>query len=163
MADGANVAATAADRFTGATVLFWTSSPSQSWAPTMTSGPLPTLVASLNCWRTSVATLMPFSWPNWSAYFCRIGARSLSAQMTRSALASRTGGAVVVGDGAGAVVVEVDDVLVLSAAGVLDPPQALISRAATPVMAAAPNARLCMNSPCNGMGQAVPTLKVCKT
>src|SRR6476646_8317310 len=146
MADGANVAATAADRFTGATVLFWTSSPSQSWAPTTTSGPLPTLVASLNCWRTSVATwtatLIPFSWPNWSAYFCRIGARSLSAQITRSAFASRTGGAVVVGDGAGAVAGGVDDGLVQSAVGGLAPPQALIRRAATPVTATTPNARL---------------------
>src|SRR6478609_1837236 len=130
MADGANVAATAADRFTGATVAFWTSSPSQSCAPTMTSGPLPTLVASLNCWRTSVATwtatLTPFSWPNWSAYFCRIGARSLSAQITSSAFASRTGAPVVVGEAAGVVAVAVVVLLVLpAAAGVLDPPQPL--------------------------------------
>jgi hypothetical protein len=66
----------------------------------MTSGPLPTLVASLKFARTSVATwtatLMPFSAPNSSAYFFRIGARSLSAQMTRSAAASRDGAPVVV-------------------------------------------------------------------
>ena len=73
IAFGANLAATSAESWTGATVPFCTSSPSQSWAPTMTSGPLPTLVASLNCARVSVATwtatLMPFSAPNWSAYF----------------------------------------------------------------------------------------------
>src|SRR4051812_37340291 len=149
---GSNLAATSAESGTGATVPFCTSSPSQSWAPTTTSGPLPTFVASLNCTRVSVttctATLMPFSCPNWSAYFFRRGARSASAQMTRSALASRAGAPEVVGDasaGAAAVVVLLPEGAgVLSAAGVEDPPQALMNRAATPVTAAAPIARLCI-------------------
>ena len=117
----------------------------------MTSGPLPTLVASLNCWRVSVttwtATLIPFSEPNWSAYFFSGPARSASDQMTRSALASRAGAPEVVGDGAAAVVVvllpEAAGVL-SAAAGVEDPPHALMNRAATPVTAAAPIARLCI-------------------
>src|SRR5450631_4131889 len=142
MAWGANLAASAAERFTGETVLFWSSSPSQSWAPTMTSGPLPALVASLNCWRTSVATwtttLMPFSLPNASAYFWMTGTRSLSAQMTRSAAASRTGGPLVAGAGAAAVLADG------LAAGVEDPPQALMNSAAIPVTATAPIARLCI-------------------
>src|SRR5450631_662670 len=140
MACGANLADTSAERLTGATVLFWTSSPSQSWAPTMTSGPLPTLVASLNCWRTSVATwtttLMPFSLPNASAYFWMTGARSLSAQITRSALSSRTGAAVV-----DTALAALTDGLTVE---VEDPPQALMSSAATPITAAAPIARSCM-------------------
>ena len=151
IAFGSNLAATSAASGTGATVPFCTSSPSQSWAPTMTSGPLPTLVASLNCWRVSVttwtATLMPFSGPNWSAYFFSGPARSASDQMTRSALASRAGAPEVVGEGAAAVVV----VLLPEGAGVLsaaavdeDPPHALMNRAATPVTAAAPIARLCI-------------------
>src|SRR5665647_103152 len=142
MALGANLAAVSAERLTGATVLFWTSSPSQSWAPTTMSGPFPTLAASLNALRVSAAiwtaTLMPFSWPNWSAYFLMMGARSASLQMTRSAAASRAGGPLALGAGAAEVLVE------LLAAGVVDPPQALINSAATPVTATAPIARLCM-------------------
>jgi hypothetical protein len=161
MACGANFAATSADSWIGATVLFCTSSPSQSWAPTMTSGPLPTLVASLKFARTSVATwtatLMPFSAPNSSAYFFRIGARSLSAQITRSAAASRDGAPVVVGEGAAVVVVVVPEGVAEAEAVAVEspPPHALTSRAATPVTAAAPKARLCMKSPCCAQGASL--------
>src|SRR5262245_33468116 len=141
-----------AERLIGATALFWTSSPSQSCAPTMTSGPLPAFVASLKLARTSgatwTATLMPCSWPNWSAYFWIAAARSLSVQMTRSTEASRTGAAVVfAGAGADEVVVLDEPAAVWDGVVGVDPPQALRARAATPVTAAAPSARLCMDSP----------------
>src|SRR5690348_6639142 len=158
MALGRNFAATSELRLTGATVEFWTSSPSQSCAPTMTSGPLPTFVASLNCARTSVEiwtlTVTPFSWANWSAYFCTAFERSASVQMTRSTLASRTGAAVPLGVSGVPVVVAAALLVpapvpaaVLDGVVGLDPPQALRARAATPVTAAAPSARLCMDSP----------------
>src|SRR5450631_976249 len=91
---------------------------------------------------------MPFSLPNSSAYFWMMGVRSTSAQITRSAAASRTGAAVDAGAGAAALVV--DDAV---AATVVDPPQALMSSAATPVTAAAPIARLCIDFSLGSLGQ----------
>ena len=149
---GSNLAATSAESGTGATVPFCTSSPSQSWAPTMTSGPLPTLVASLNCERVSVDHLDRDLDAVLLAELVGVrlhgrGARSASVQMTRSTLASRTGAARGrVGDAAAGAValVAAEGAGVLYAVGVEDPPQALRNRAATPVTAAAPIARLCM-------------------
>ena len=123
------------------------------------SGPLPTLVASLNCWRVSgaiwTATLTPASAPNASATFWTVGARSASVQMTRSAFASRAGSFVlsVAGVPDVAVLVVVPEAVVVSPEpAVVDvvllavppPPQAVTSRAAEPMAATAPSARLCI-------------------
>src|SRR3954454_8683405 len=131
MAFGRNLPATSDERLTGATVEFWTSSPSQSCAPTTTSGPFPTFVASLNWVRVSVAiwtlTVTPFSAANSSAYFCTALERSASVQMTRSTLASRTGAAVPLGVSGVPVVVAallVPAAPVLDGVVGLDPPQA---------------------------------------
>src|SRR6478736_3569956 len=69
--------------------------------------------------------------------------------MTRSTLASRTGAAVPLGVSGTPedVALLVPLAPVLDGVVGLDPPQALRARAATPVTAAAPSARLCMDSP----------------
>lgn len=165
MACGANPAWSPGERLTGFTAPFWTSSPSQSWAPTMTSGPVPALLTAWKSLRTSVetwtATVIPLACPNWVAYVSRIGFWSWSHQMTRSTLASRTGAAVVT-----AVEPAVLVLLVLVVADEADeapvvgdePPHAPRSSTAPPVKAAPADARLPMDSPSRTNGQgARPT------